>query len=63
MNGETLLTSALPLLTSESVREWAQTPHNRPIFLQLAEQEVKKGGLWSTPSGFAAYMVSLAIGL
>jgi hypothetical protein len=63
MNGPTLFAKSLPLVESLSIREWAQTDRNKPILIQLASQEAKKGGLWSTPSGFAAYMVSLAIGL
>lgn len=63
ITAEHLLTTALELVESESVRKWATTEHNRPIFIQLAQLGLNKGGKSADPHLFAAMIVSTAIGL
>ena len=51
--------ASLAKVESKSIREWAVTPHNKPIWLKIAEGAVARG---SSPEMFAAYMVCVAIG-
>jgi hypothetical protein len=61
---ETLLAAALEHVESASIRAWATSEHNRPIWLQIAAGAIKKA-----PDGspdvhrFAAYILCNAIGL
>jgi len=61
--GETLLAAALEHVESASIRAWAMTEHNRPLFLQLAQKALDKSGPSADPHLFAAYIVATAIGL
>jgi len=66
MDPETLLTDALALVESQSVRAWATTEHNRPIFVQLAAGAIQSAGVSGRDPNvhtFAAYIVATAIGL
>ena len=63
MNAEQLFTAALALVESASIKEWAQTDHNRPIFVKIAEGALAKNGPSASPSMFSALIVSSAIGL
>ena len=63
MNAEHLFQEALKLVESSSIRSWATTEHNRPIFVQLADKVVAKNGPTSNPTNFATYIVATAIGL
>jgi len=47
---------ALELVESESIRAWARSEKNLPIWLQLAAGK-------SDPTRFAAFIVATAIGL
>jgi hypothetical protein len=60
---ETLLTSALAHVESASIRSWATSEHNRPIFIQIAQAAIRKSGGAPDVHMFAAYIVSSAIGL
>lgn len=51
--------ASLAKVESKSIREWATSKVNRPIWLKIAEGAVAKG---SSPEAFAAYMVCVAIG-
>lgn len=63
ITAEHFFTTALGLVESESVRNWATTTHNRPIFIQLAQMGLDKGGTSADPHLFAAMIVGTAIGL
>jgi hypothetical protein len=54
------LEAALAKVDSQSVREWAQTPHNLSPWLKMAERALAKG---TDVHVFAAYIVAQAIGL
>jgi len=56
-----LLADSLLKVESKSIREWVVTPQNKPIWLQMAENAVKKNAN-SDPTTFAAYIVCVAIG-
>lgn len=53
------LDQALTLVESTSIREWANTAHNRPILETMAQGAIDKG---SDPERFAAYLVCVAMG-
>lgn len=53
------LEAALEMVESKSIREWATSANNGPLFLKMAENAVKKN---TAPETFAAYIVCLAIG-
>lgn len=59
---EKLFETALSLVDSGSIRAWAQSEHNRPIFIKLAQNMLNNG-----PDGahhkLATLIVSNAIGL
>jgi hypothetical protein len=55
-----LLADSLLKVESKSIREWAVTPQNKPIWLQIAENAVKNTN--PDPANFAAYIVCVAIG-
>jgi hypothetical protein len=61
ITAKSLLRSALKLVESASIREWAMSERNAPIWLQIAENAVKKGS--TDPHRFAAYITATAIGL
>ncbi len=61
LTAEQLLASALERVESESIRQWAESEHNRPLFLKIAERAVERGK--ADPDTFAAYIVCNAIGL
>jgi hypothetical protein len=60
---ETLLAAALEHVESASVRAWATTDHNRPIFVTIAASAIQKSNGSPDVHRFAAYIVALAIGL
>jgi hypothetical protein len=55
-----LLSDALALVESASIRAWATSDHNAPIWAKMAEKAVAKG---TDVNLFSAYIVSCAIGL
>ena len=59
-NPKMLLAAALKLVESESIRSWAQSAKNGPIWEQIAAQHVKKGQL--APNVLCTRIVSTAIG-
>jgi len=61
--GRQLFERSLEHVQSKSIREWANSPRNRGIFMQIASGYEGKGGPWSSPTGFAAYIAAQAIGL
>lgn len=60
---EQLFRKALELVDSESVRDWATSEHNRPLFIRLAQAAIDKQLSISDPNAFAAFVVAKAIGL
>jgi len=57
------LNAALQHVQSESIRAWAVTPHNKPIFIKLAKLALTSGGSSSdSVVRFAAYIVASAMG-
>ena len=60
MNAKSYLNEALEKVESQSVRAWATSAHNYPIFLEMAKGAVKKG---TDTDFFAGMIVAYAIGL
>lgn len=61
-----LFTKSLEKVESASIREWAQTDHNKPLFLQMCQVAVDKGknpALEDDVLNFSTYMTALAMGL
>lgn len=63
MTNVEFLDAALGQVESESIREWANSDHNRPIFEKMAQGAIDKRGEEADPVMFSAYVVSLAMGL
>ena len=57
------LEAALELVESASIRAWARSPWNRPLFVRLAALGLQKNGPASNVHMFAAFITSSAIGL
>lgn len=57
-----LFSKALERVQSESIRKWATSAHNGPLWLKISEDAIKKGDRLNDPDWFAAYIVSVAIG-
>lgn len=55
-----LLESALEKVESKSIKEWANSTSNRPIFEKIAQGAIDKGN--TDVNRFAAYITCLAIG-
>lgn len=53
-----VLNQALELIESDSIRAWAQTPHNKPIFVEMISTKEA-----TDPVRFAGLIVALAVGL
>lgn len=56
-----LLADALLKVESKSIRDWVADAHNKPIWLKIAEESVKKNA-HPDPTTFATYIVCVAIG-
>lgn len=63
MTAESLLEAALELVESNSIRAWATSAHNKPLFLKIAEHAIEHKETISEPSLFCAFIVCQAIGL
>lgn len=63
MSPEQLFQQALAKVESDSIRQWAETEHNRPIWLQLAELAIQKQNGKPDVYRFSAAIVASAIGL
>lgn len=61
MNPEELFETALAKVESQSIRSWANSAHNRPIFLGVCNESVKHRHF--DPERLAANIVDLAISL
>lgn len=57
-----LLDEALGKVESNSIKEWANSDHNRPVFEKIAQGTLDKNPDADTDR-FSAYIVCLAIGL
>lgn len=62
MDAETLLTQALERIESPSIKAWATSEHNRPIFIKIAESALKKNPQTDALQ-FSTYITCQAIGL
>jgi hypothetical protein len=60
---ETLLAAALQHVESASIRAWATSEHNRPIWLKIAAGAIAKANGTPDVHRFAAYILCNAIGL
>lgn len=60
MTAEELFAAALKRVESASIREWAQTDNNRPIFLKVAKEHLGKK---DAEHLMCAAIVGTAIGL
>jgi hypothetical protein len=60
MRANNYLNEALEKVESQSVRAWATSAHNYPIFLEMAQGALKKG---TSTDFFAGMIVAYAIGL
>ena len=54
------LKAVFAAIQSESIRAWAQTPHNAPIVKQMAKEALKKNPNL-TPQYFATYLTTVAM--
>ena len=64
-DGARFLDQALEGVESESIRAWANTDNNRPIFEKIAQNALDKAeaeGREADVDRFTAYVVCLAIG-
>jgi hypothetical protein len=62
MSGAELLQAALERVESDSIRRWAGSDHNRPLFEEHAQGALDKGDGAYDPDRYAAWIVCLAIG-
>jgi hypothetical protein len=62
MNAEQLFEQALAKVESESIRQWANSERNRPVWIKLAGLAVTNQKN-PDPVRFSALIVSTAIGL
>lgn len=62
MTPNDFLAASLEFVESKSIREWARTEKNGPIWLAIAESTLKNHDGYYDPKLFAAYIVSVAIG-
>ncbi len=62
MTAERLLANALAQVESDSIRAWATSDHNKPIWLEIARRTVRDKGDAADPVAFSAYIVCTAIG-
>jgi hypothetical protein len=65
-NATKFLNAALSRVESASIKEWAQSEHNLPVWTKIAEGEVKRGKSASKVDDvawFAGYIVGSAMGL
>lgn len=53
------LKAALALVESESIRKWAVSRKNKPVWTAAARNAINRG---ADPQMFAAYIVSVAMG-
>ena len=60
MTAKELLDRALAGVASQSIREWATSPHNLPIWQQIAERAVANGK--TDVHALTAYIICVAIG-
>lgn len=63
MNAEQLFEQALAKVESDSIRQWAETEHNKPLWLKMAQGAIEKHNGQPDVSLFSALIVSTAIGL
>jgi hypothetical protein len=63
MNAEQLFQQALAKVESQSIRQWAETEHNRPIWIKAAEAAIVKHNGQPNVALFTVLIVSSAIGL
>ena len=62
-SGRELLDAAIGRIESKSIRAWATSPHNAPIWLKMAESYFKKnGGGEDSILKLSTYMVLTAMG-
>ncbi len=60
-----LLRASIARVESKSIREWASTKENLPIWLKIAKTAIKNGKNPENPDDvamFATYIVAVAIG-
>lgn len=63
MNAEELFQAALAKVDSEKIREWANSAHNRPLWIRAANAAILKHNGQPDVSFFAGWIVAEAIGL
>lgn len=63
MTAEQLFQQALAKVESESIRQWATSEHNQPLWLKMAQGAIEKHHGSPDVSLFSALIVSTAIGL
>jgi hypothetical protein len=61
MTANELLTKSLELVESRSIREWAVTPRNGPLWLQTCQTAIDNNK--ADPERMAAYIVCVAMGM
>jgi len=61
MNANELFTESLKQIQSNSIRTWAQTGHNKDLWLYICQNAIDNKKL--NPSAMAAFMVAIAMGM
>lgn len=63
MDAEQLFQQALAKVESASIREWATSEHNRPIWIKAADAAIVKHNGQPSVALFTVLIVSSAMGL
>lgn len=63
MDAEAVFKSALERVESKSIRDWAQTDHNRPLLVRFTQGVIDKGGVVGADVKVSTFIVCTAIGL
>lgn len=63
MTNVELLEVALAKVESDSIRAWANSDHNRPVWEKIAQTAVDNKGDDVDPVAFSTYIVCEAMGL
>lgn len=61
MNAKQLFEASILEIESKSIRAWAQTDHNKPLWMEICREAVKNQK--QDPFNMAAYMVAVAMGM
>jgi len=63
MTPEEFFNAVLAKVESQSIREWATSAHNQPLFLTDIGEYMAKQGVKADPDRYTIKLVSMAIGM